>query len=94
VFLQTAIGLAPPDATGPGILHLVGGETVHSDVLIGISCGAVFMGAMTYIGNGPNFMVKAIAEAQGIKMPGFFGYIGWSVACLLPPLVAVAVIVI
>ena len=94
VFLQTAIGLAPADAAGPGILHLLGGETVHSDVLIAISCGAVFMGAMTYIGNGPNFMVKAIAEAQGIRMPGFFGYIGWSVACLLPPLVVVAVLVI
>ena len=94
VFLQTAIGLAPADATGPGILYLVGGETVHTDVLVGISCGAVMMGAMTYIGNGPNFMVKAIAEAQGIRMPGFFGYIGWSVACLLPPLVAVSLLVI
>jgi Na+/H+ antiporter NhaD/arsenite permease-like protein len=63
-------------------------------VLIGISCGAVFMGAMTYIGNGPNFMVKAIAEAQGIRMPGFFGYIGWSAACLLPPMVVIALVVI
>jgi Na+/H+ antiporter NhaD/arsenite permease-like protein len=94
VFLQTAIGLAPPEAAGPGILLLTGGETVHSDVLIGISCGAVFMGAMTYIGNGPNFMVKAIAEAQGIRMPGFFGYIGWSAACLLPPMVVIALVVI
>jgi Na+/H+ antiporter NhaD/arsenite permease-like protein len=94
VFLQTAIGLAPPDESGPGILLLTGGETVHTDVLIGISCGAVFMGAMTYIGNGPNFMVKAIAEAQGIKMPGFFGYIGWSAACLLPPMVVIAIVVI
>jgi Na+/H+ antiporter NhaD/arsenite permease-like protein len=94
VFLQTAIGLAPPEAAGPGILLLTGGETVHADVLIGISCGAVFMGAMTYIGNGPNFMVKAIAEAQGIKMPGFFGYVGWSAACLLPPMVVIALVVI
>jgi Na+/H+ antiporter NhaD/arsenite permease-like protein len=42
------------------------------------------MGANTYIGNGPNFMVKAIAEQSGIKMPGFFGYMAWSVAILIP----------
>ena len=46
-----------------------------ADLLVGISLGAVFMGAMTYIGNGPNFMVKAIAEQSGIKMPSFFGYV-------------------
>ena len=51
---------------------------------IAISLGAVFMGAMTYIGNGPNFMVKAIAEDRGIKMPSFFGYMLWSGAILLP----------
>ncbi len=54
--------------------------------LTAISCGAVFMGAMTYIGNAPNFMVKAIAESQGVKMPGFFGFLLWSCACLVPPL--------
>ena len=43
-------------------------------LLVAISLGAVFMGAMTYIGNGPNFMVKAIAEKSGVKMPSFFGY--------------------
>jgi len=42
------------------------------------------MGANTYIGNGPNFMVKAIAEQSGVRMPGFFGYIGYSAAILLP----------
>ena len=52
--------------------------------LAAISAGAVFMGAMTYIGNAPNFMVKAIAEERGIKMPGFFGYMAWSGAILLP----------
>jgi len=52
--------------------------------LAAISCGAVFMGAMTYIGNGPNFMVKSIAEASGIRMPGFFGYMVWSCCLLLP----------
>ena len=53
-------------------------------VLVGISLGAVFMGAMTYIGNGPNFMVKAIAEKSGVKMPSFFGYMAYSCVVLLP----------
>ncbi|MEM9659845.1 MAG: sodium:proton antiporter, partial [Planctomycetota bacterium] len=53
-------------------------------VLRGISLGAVFMGAMTYIGNGPNFMVKAIAEKSGVRMPSFFGYMAYSCAVLLP----------
>ena len=53
--------------------------------LVGISLGAVFMGAMTYIGNGPNFMVKAIAEQSGVKMPSFFGYIfRYSLPILVP----------
>ena len=53
-------------------------------ILEAISCGAVMMGANTYIGNGPNFMVKAIAEEQGVRMPGFFGYMAWSGLVLLP----------
>lgn len=52
--------------------------------LMAISCGAVFMGANTYIGNAPNFMVRSIAEENGIKMPSFFGYILWSLSCLIP----------
>lgn len=59
-----------------------------SSTLLAISMGAVFMGAATYIGNAPNFMVKSIAEKRGIRMPGFFGYLLWS-ACLLLPLFAV-----
>jgi Na+/H+ antiporter NhaD/arsenite permease-like protein len=53
-------------------------------ILTGISLGAVLMGAMTYIGNGPNFMVKSIAEGSGIKMPSFFGYCVYSFLILLP----------
>jgi Na+/H+ antiporter NhaD/arsenite permease-like protein len=53
-------------------------------VLAAISCGAVFMGANTYIGNGPNFMVKAIAETAGVRMPSFFGYMAFSCGILLP----------
>jgi Na+/H+ antiporter NhaD/arsenite permease-like protein len=52
--------------------------------LMAISAGAVFMGANTYIGNAPNFMVKAIAEERGVKMPSFFGYMAWSIAFLIP----------
>ncbi len=52
--------------------------------LAAISCGSVFMGANSYIGNAPNLMVKAIAEERGIKMPSFFGYMAWSCAVLVP----------
>ena len=52
--------------------------------LAAISSGAVFMGAISYIGNAPNFMVYAIAKNSGVKMPGFFGYLGWSLLILLP----------
>ncbi len=52
--------------------------------LMAISLGAVFMGANSYIGNAPNFMVKSIAESGGIKMPSFFGYIGWALVFLIP----------
>jgi Na+/H+ antiporter NhaD/arsenite permease-like protein len=61
-------------------------------VLQAISAGAVFMGAMTYIGNGPNFMVKSIAEGMGYRMPSFFGYLGYSCAVLLPIFVVVTVL--
>jgi len=53
-------------------------------LLVAISLGSVLMGANTYVGNGPNFMVKAIAERGGVRMPGFFGYMGYSAAILLP----------
>jgi len=54
------------------------------NTLLAISAGAVFMGANTYIGNAPNFMVKAIAEENDIKMPSFFGYMAWSIGILVP----------
>jgi Na+/H+ antiporter NhaD/arsenite permease-like protein len=57
--------------------------------LTAVSCGAVFMGANSYIGNGPNFMVKAIAEENRIEMPSFFGYMAWSVGILIPLFVVV-----
>lgn len=57
--------------------------------LTAISAGAVFFGGMTYVGNAPNFMVKAIVESHGIFMPSFISYIGWATLCLLPWLVVV-----
>lgn len=60
-----------------------------AQLLAATSLGAVLMGANTYVGNGPNFMVKAIAERGGVRMPGFFGYMAWSGACLLPLFLAV-----
>ena len=55
-----------------------------ASTLTAISAGAVFMGANTYIGNAPNFMVRSIAESRGVRMPGFFGYMVWSSLILLP----------
>ena len=59
------------------------------ELLGAISSGAVFMGANSYIGNGPNFMVKAIAEENGVTMPSFFGYMVYSCGILLPLFVVV-----
>ena len=69
--------------------ELAGGDAAHlmtegKPVLAAISAGAVFMGAMSYIGNAPNFMVYAMARRQGVAMPGFFAYLLWSGAILLP----------
>ncbi|MFI5355581.1 MAG: sodium:proton antiporter, partial [Desulfobaccales bacterium] len=53
-------------------------------LLEAVACGSVFMGANSYIGNGPNFMVKAIADHAKVRMPSFFGYMKWSMAVLVP----------
>ncbi len=74
-------------APGPGILALQSGHFIREDLLAAISLGAVFMGSMTYIGNGPNFMVKSIAESWGVRMPSFFAYMIYSLAILLPLLI-------
>ena len=57
-----------------------------------ISCGAVFLGALTYIGNGPNFMVKAIADEAGYRTPSFFGYLLYACVILLPVYVLVTAV--
>lgn len=69
-------------AQGQGLPHQVVG--VSNDVLAAISLGVVFMGANSYIGNGPNFMVRSIAEERGVPMPSFGGYMLYSGAVLLP----------
>ena len=56
----------------------------YSHTLLAISMGAVYMGALTYIGNAPNFMVKSISEENKINMPSFFGYMIWSIIILIP----------
>jgi Na+/H+ antiporter NhaD/arsenite permease-like protein len=97
-FFNAALGdLGATEAMVPGMLgHAsklaqLNPEFVHD--LQAISAGAVFMGAMTYIGNAPNFMVKSIAEEAGIAMPSFFGYLfKWSAPVLLPVFVIVTLL--
>ncbi|HOB75593.1 MAG TPA: sodium:proton antiporter [Phycisphaerae bacterium] len=87
VFFTTANALT--HSAGPGILQLTDGNFIQESLLVAISLGAVFMGANTYIGNGPNFMVKSIAEQSGVKMPSFFGYMLYSVGILIPLFIVV-----
>ncbi len=77
VFMTTAASLGLP-----GVATTVG--SVAPALLLAVSAGSVFMGANTYIGNAPNFMVKSIAEDNDVKMPSFFGYMGWSCCILIP----------
>lgn len=85
-FTAAASGIVGTDAMALGQLveHPRG-----TALLSAVSLGSVLMGANTYIGNGPNFMVKSIAEAGGVRMPSFFGYMAWSGAVLIPLFVAV-----
>jgi Na+/H+ antiporter NhaD/arsenite permease-like protein len=84
VFFNTAQGMVESGALGGAGVEMVTQVGIPADILAAISVGAVFMGANTYIGNGPNFMVKAIAEEQRVEMPGFFGYMKWSICLLIP----------
>ena len=81
-FLSAALGKFNLEMTTEGVFKLQNSYPIY---LSAISVGAVFFGAMTYIGNGPNFMVKSISERSGIKMPSFFGYlIKYSLPILIP----------
>ena len=89
VFFQTAgtLDWADPSQLLHGVETATG--TIPLPLLVAISIGSVFMGANTYIGNGPNFMVKSIAEQAGVKMPSFFGYMVYSIIILVPVFILV-----
>jgi len=86
----TFLSLARGVTAAGGLAGDVAG--IPMELLKAISLGAVFMGALTYIGNGPNFMVKVICEHQKVKMPSFFGYMAWSAVVLLPMFVIVTMV--
>jgi Na+/H+ antiporter NhaD/arsenite permease-like protein len=91
-FAATACGLHGISTAEPRYLAAFLALPVEAEaqqLLAAISCGSVFMGANTYIGNGPNFMVKAIAEENGVRMPGFFGYMAYAGCVLIPIFIVV-----
>jgi Na+/H+ antiporter NhaD/arsenite permease-like protein len=105
VFFETAKSLSPNSAEelqndpewkekyDNGQLVQVGNSGfIDYHLLVAVALGAVFMGSMTYIGNGPNFMVKAIAEQSGVKMPSFLGYMVYSFLILLPLLIVMTLL--
>jgi Na+/H+ antiporter NhaD/arsenite permease-like protein len=91
-FSATAAGLEGVAAEGRFLADFLAQGEAAAHLLAAIATGAVLMGANTYIGNGPNFMVKAIAEGSGVRMPGFFGYMAYSVGILIPIFVVVTLI--
>jgi len=100
-FMQSALGVLHLPLDSDGIHRFIANtyDVIHSDgsavhfegkiLLEAISLAAVFFGAMTYIGNGPNFMVKSISEASGVEMPSFFAYLGYACLILLPILLVI-----
>ncbi len=90
-FLNTALGRFFPGVAEREAVHAL---IAHQEIFLrAISTGAVYMGANTYIGNAPNFMVKSIAEENGVEMPSFFGYmLRYSLPILIPVFILVTVI--
>ena len=88
VFLNTALGnFFPGEMEKTAVMGLIEQREIF---LLAIACGAVFMGANSYIGNAPNFMVRSIAEESGVEMPSFFGYIlKYSLLLLVPAFLVV-----
>jgi Na+/H+ antiporter NhaD/arsenite permease-like protein len=96
-FFNSALGaLGAPESAVPGMLGYAGAELRNEwfiETLTAIAAGSVFMGANTYIGNAPNFMVKSIAEEAGIAMPSFFGYmLRYSIPILVPTFLLVTLL--
>lgn len=97
--LSSVLDNAPTYATFFEMASQLPGEPrvaglVPESMLVAISLGAVLCGALTYIGNGPNFMVKSVAESQGVVMPSFGGYVRWALSYLAPVLVAMLLLFI
>jgi Na+/H+ antiporter NhaD/arsenite permease-like protein len=91
-FSRLALAVSGLTPEPPGQLSVLVHHEAGAALLRAISLGAVFMGANTYIGNGPNFMVKAIVEHRKIRMPSFFGYMLWSLGILVPLFLLVTII--
>ena len=91
-FAATAAGLKGVAAEGRYLAEFLGLGHDAEALLRAISVGSVCMGANSYIGNAPNFMVKAIAEERGVRMPSFFGYMAYSGGVLLPLFALVTVL--
>ena len=86
-FFAVAQGLGKDFA----MLSLSDGQTISEPLLVAVSAGSVLFGALTYIGNAPNLLVKALAEEEGIHMPSFFSYMLWSISFLLPVLFLIGI---
>jgi Na+/H+ antiporter NhaD/arsenite permease-like protein len=91
-FAATACGMMHVGTEGRFMAEYLNQGPAAVQLLQAISCGAVFMGANTYLGNGPNFMVKAIAEENGVCMPSSFGYMLYSVGILIPIFIVVTLV--
>lgn len=87
-FFNLALGqFGLSEATAGAVLRGLSSDRAAGSFVLAlqaVSCGAVFMGANSYIRNAPNFMVLSIAREHGVKMPSFFGYMAWSAAVLIP----------
>jgi Na+/H+ antiporter NhaD/arsenite permease-like protein len=83
-FSAAAVGLSGIPVEGRYLADFLAQGDTAARLVAAISCGSVMMGANSYIGNGPNFVVKAIAEEAGIRMPSFFGYMAYSIGILIP----------
>lgn len=89
--LAQSVTAALPAGAETAVVNVIG-QPIAENLLLAISLGAVFMGANTYIGNAPNFMVKAIAEEAKVEMPSFFGYMIYSVCILIPVFLLITVL--
>ncbi|GAA0434283.1 sodium:proton antiporter [Actinoplanes capillaceus] len=87
-FTSVAAGQLGISVTDPQYLAALIADPAGDDLLAAIACGAVMMGSLTYLGNGPNLMVKEVAEHRGVRMPHFFAYAGAATLIMLPILTA------